>query len=173
MIKEYLEIGEIVGTHGIRGEIRLNPWCDSPDFVSKFKTLYYDSNGSCAAKIKSSRPHGNIVLLVIEGIDTVEKAQKMRGKVLYMKRSDAKLPKGSYFIAELMGCTVYDADNADIVYGKLTDVSPTGANDVWHITNENGKEYLIPAIPDVCVETDVENNRIVIRPLKGIFDDED
>lgn len=173
MIKEYLEIGEIVGTHGIRGEIRLNPWCDSPDFVSKFKTLYYDSNGSCAAKIKSSRPHGNIVLLVIEGIDTVEKAQKMRGKVLYMKRSDAKLPKGSYFIAELLGCTVYDADNADIIYGKLTDVSPTGANDVWHITNENGKEYLIPAIPDVCVETDVENNRIVIRPLKGIFDDED
>ena len=173
MIKEYLEIGEIVGTHGIRGEIRLNPWCDSPDFVSKFKTLYYDSNGSCAAKIKSSRPHGNIVLLVIEGIDTVEKAQKMRGKVLYMKRSDAKLPKGSYFIAELLGCTVYDADNADIIYGKLTDVSPTGANDVGHITNENGKEYLIPAIPDVCVETDVENNRIVIRPLKGIFDDED
>lgn len=173
MIKEYLEIGEIVGTHGIRGELRLNPWCDSPDFASKFKTLYYDSNGSCAAKIKSSRPHGNIVLLMIEGIDSVEKAQKMRGRVLYMKRSDAKLPKGSYFIAELIGCTVYDADDSDKVYGKLTDVSPTGANDVWHITNEDGKEYLIPAIPDVCVETDVANDRIVIRPLKGIFDDED
>ena len=173
MIKEYLEIGEIVGTHGVRGELRLNPWCDSPDFVSKFKTLYYDGNGSCAAKIKSSRSHGNIVLLMIEGIDSVEKAQKMRGKVLYMKRSDAKLPKGSYFIAELIGCTVYDADEPEKVYGTLSDISPTGANDVWHIKSENGREYLIPAIPDVCIETDVANNRIVIRPLKGIFDDED
>lgn len=173
MIKEYLEIGEIVGTHGIKGEMRLNPWCDTPDFASKFKTLYYDSNGSCAAQVKTARPHGNIVLLTVEGIDTVEKAQKMRGKILYMKRSDVKLPKGSYFIAELIGCTVYDADNPEKIYGTLSDVSPTGANDVWHIKNENGKEYLIPAIPDVCIETDVANDRIVIRPLKGIFDDED
>lgn len=173
MIKEFLEIGEIVGTHGIRGEMRLNPWCDSPEFVTKFKTLYYDSNGSCAAQIKAARPHGNIVLLSIKDIDTVEKAQKMRGKVLYMKRSDAKLPDGTYFIAELIGCTVYDADNPEKVYGTLTDVSETGANDVWHIKNSEGKEYLIPSIPDVVIETDVAKNRVVIRPLKGIFDDED
>ncbi len=173
MIKEFLEIGEIVGTHGIRGEMRLNPWCDSPEFVTKFKTLYYDSNGSCVAQIKAARPHGNIVLLSIKDIDTVEKAQKMRGKVLYMKRSDAKLPDGTYFIAELIGCTVYDADNPEKVYGTLTDVSETGANDVWHIKNSEGKEYLIPSIPDVVIETDVAENRVVIRPLKGIFDDED
>ena len=173
MIKEFLEIGEIVGTHGIRGEMRLNPWCDSPEFVTKFKTLYYDSNGSCAAQVKSARPHGNIVLLTVKDIDTVEKAQAMRGKILYMKRSDAKLPEGTYFIAELKGCTVYDADCPEKTYGRLTDVSETGANDVWHITNDEGKEYLIPSIPDVVIETDVANNRIVIRPLKGIFDDED
>lgn len=173
MIKEYLEIGEIVGTHGIRGEIRVNPWCDSPEFAAKFKTLYFDSNGSCAAQIKSARPHGNIVLLAIKDVDTVEQAQKLRGKTLYMKRSDAKLPKGSYFIAELIGCTVYDADEPERIYGTLSDVSATGANDVWHITDENAREYLIPAIPDVCVETDVAENRVVIRPLKGIFDDED
>jgi 16S rRNA processing protein RimM len=173
LIKSFLEIGEIVGTHGVRGEIRVNPWCDSPDFMTKFKTLYFDSNGGCAVQIKSARPHGNIVLLTIQDIDTVEKAQKLRGKVLYMKRSDARLPKGKYFIAELIGCKVFDADDESICYGTLSDVSPTGANDVWHIADESGKEYLIPAIPDVCVETDVENNRIVIRPLKGIFDDED
>ena len=153
--------------------MRVNPWCDSPDFVCKFKTLYYDSNGSCAAQIKSARPHGNIVLLSVSGIDTVEAAQKMRGKVLYMKRSDAKLPEGTYFIAELIGCTVYDADNPEKVYGTLSDVSATGANDVLHIKDENCKEYLIPSIPDVVIETYVANNRIVIRPLKGIFDDED
>ena len=124
-------------------------------------------------QIKSARPHGNIVLLTLKDVDTVEKAQKLRGKILYMKRSDAKLPDGSYFIAELIGCTVYDADEPEKIYGTLSDVSETGANDVWHIKDENGKEYLIPAIPDVCVETNVAENRIVIRPLKGIFDDED
>ena len=172
MIKEYLEIGEITGTHGVRGEVRLNPWCDSPEFVVGFKTLYFDGNGSCAAKLKAVRPHGNIVLLKIDGVDTVEQAQKLRGKILYMKRSDAKLPEGHYFIAELMGCRVLDADDESICYGTLTDVSETGANDVWHITNEKG-EYLIPAIPDVVIETDVALNRVFIRPLKGIFDDED
>ncbi len=172
MIKEFLEIGEIVGTHGVRGELRVNPWCDSPDYMAKFKTLYFDSNEGCAVQIKAARPHGNIVLLKINGVETVEAAQKLRGKVLYIKRSDAKLPKNKFFIAELIGCKVYDADNEEICYGELTDVSQTGANDVWHITKD-GKEYLIPAIPDVVAETDVAADRVTIRPLKGIFDDED
>ena len=170
MIKEYLEIGEIVGTHGVHGELRLNPWCDSPDFVSRFKTLYYDSNGGCAAQIKSARPHGNVVLLRIAGIDSVEQAQKMRGKILYMKRSDAKLPEGRYFINDLLGCEVTDADSGAIL-GKITDVSATGANDVWHITKD-GKEYLVPAIGQVIVSVDTEAGAVVLRPLKGIFDDE-
>lgn len=172
MIKEFLEIGEIVGTHGVRGEMRVNPWCDSPDYMTKFKTLYLDSNEGCAVQVKSARPHGNIVLLTIKDVDTVEKAQKMRGKVLFMKRSDARLPKNKFFVAELIGCEVFDADNEQKCYGILTDVSRTGANDVWHIESD-GKEYLIPAIPDVVVETDVAANRVTIRPLKGIFDDED
>ncbi len=150
----------------------MNPWCDSPEFVKGFRTLYFDGNGVSSVKLKSVRPHGNVVLLKLEGVDTVEDAQKLRGKLLYMKRSDAQLPEGHFFVAELIGCKVYDADNSDICYGELTDVSETGANDVWHITNEKG-EYLIPSIPDVVIETDVASDCILIRPLKGIFDDED
>ena len=67
MIKEFLEIGEIVGTHGVRGELRVNPWCDSPDYMAKFKTLYFGSNEGCAVQIKAARPHGNIVLLKFTG----------------------------------------------------------------------------------------------------------
>ena len=171
MIKQYLESGEIVGTHSIHGEIRVNPWCDSPEFVKKFKTLYFDNEGKKAVKVISARPHGNIVLLKLEGTDTVEDAQKFRGKILWMKRSDARLPEGNYFVAELIGCRVVDADDESICYGELTDVSETGANDVWHITNSKG-EYLIPAIPDVVIHTDVSENIVRIRPLKGIFDDE-
>lgn len=173
MIKPYLEIGKIVSTHGIKGEVRVQPWCDSPEFMKKFKTLYFDADGKNAVGVKSCRPHGNVVILMLDGVDTVEKAQTLRGKVLYMDRSKANLPKGEYFIQELIGCSVMDADDDSVKYGTITDVSKTGANDVWHITDEKGKEYLIPAIKSVVIETDVEQGQVKIRPLRGIFDDED
>lgn len=172
MIKEYLEVGQIVGTHGVRGEIRLNPWCDSPEFVKQFKTLYFGSNGQNSVKVLACRPHGNVALIKLDGVDTVEAASALRNKILYMKRSDAKISEGSYFIAELCDCTVVDADDENKVYGILTDVSETGANDVWHI-KKDGTEYLIPAIPQVVDSVDVKTGIIKIRPLKGIFEDED
>ncbi len=170
MIKEYLEIGKITGTHGIKGEMRVQPWCDTPDFMKKFKTLYLDKKGEKPLKI-SCRPNGHMVIMKAQGIDTIEEASKYREKVLYMKRSEARLPEGSFFIQELFDCKVIDADDESIIYGTLTDVSETGANDVWHITNEKG-EFLIPAIPPVVIDTDVVAGVIKIRPLKGIFDDE-
>lgn len=171
MIKKFLDIGEIVGTHGIRGEMRVNPRCDSVSFMKKFKTFYLDENGTEVLNVKSVREHGNVALVLADTIDTVEKAQALKGKVLYIKREDARLQKGSYFIAELIDCTVFDADDENIVYGVITDVSYTGANDVWHITKDE-KEYLIPAIKDVVIDVDVETGVIKIRPMKGIFDDE-
>lgn len=171
MIKEFLEVGQIVGTHGVRGEMRLNPWADSPEFLKQFKTLYFDKKGEKSLKVIAARPHGNVVILKAEGIETVEAAAAMRNRVLYIRRADAKIEEGSYFIEELIGCDVIDADDDSISYGVLTDVSETGANDVWHITKD-GKEYLIPAIPHVVINADVKNNKVVIRPLKGIFDDE-
>lgn len=171
MLKQYLEIGQIVSTHGIKGEVRVNPWCDSPEFMKKFKTLYFDANGNKAVKITACRPHGNVVILKLDGIDSVEDAQKLRNKTLYMNRADAKLQKGDWFIQDLIGCTVYDADNKEKTYGTLTDVAETGANDIWFIENDD-KEYIIPAIKDVVINVDVENESVFIRPLKGIFDEE-
>ncbi len=171
MIKEFLEVGQIVGTHGVRGEMRVNPWADGPEFLKQFKTLYYDNSGAKSVKVISARPHGNVVILKLEGVDTVEAASAMRNRVLFIKRADAKIPAGSYFISELIGCDVFDAENYEICYGVLSDVSETGANDVWHI-EKDGKEYLLPAIPDVVVNVDVRANRVEIKPLRGIFDDE-
>lgn len=170
MIKEYLEIGKITSTHGIRGEVRFQPWCDSPEFLKQFKTLYYDKKGEKPVKV-SCRPNGEMAIVRIDGIDTVEEAAKLRNKVLYMKRADARLRDGQYFIQELIGCSVIDADDESITYGVISDVSQTCANDVWHITKDE-KEYLIPAIPPVIINTDVESGIIKIRPLRGIFDDE-
>ena len=171
MIKLYLEVGQIVSTHGVKGEVKVNPWCDSPDFLKKLKTLYFDKDGQKPIKVKSSRVHKNVVLMSLEGIDSIEKASTLRNKILYMNRKDAKLDENSFFIQDLIGCAVIDADTGKS-YGELCDVSSTGANDVWHI-KQGSKEYLIPAIPDVVIETKVEENLVVIRPLKGIFDDED
>lgn len=171
MLKQFLETGQIVSTHGIRGEVRFNPWCDSPDFMKRFKTLYFDKNGEKPVRVLSCRPHGAIVILKLEGVDTVEDAQKLRGKTLYMNRADAKLPKGDWFVQDLIDCTVYDADNREKVYGVLTDVAQTGANDIWYI-EKDGKEYIIPAIKDVVIDVDVEKGEVFIRPLRGIFDEE-
>ena len=102
MIKEYLEVGQIVGTHGVRGEMRVNPWADGPEFMKQFKTLYYDNSGEKSVKVISARPHGNVVILKLDGIDTVEAASAMRNRVLFIKRDDAKIAKGSYFISELI-----------------------------------------------------------------------
>lgn len=173
MKKEYLELGQIVSTHGVRGELRVNPWCDSPEFAAKFKTLYFDKNGNQSVKVVSSRAHGNVVLMKLQGTDTIEQAQALKNKILYLKREDAKLPSGTWFIEELLTCRVLDSEDNSICYGVLSDVSQTGANDVWHITSENGKEYLLPAIKEVVINADVENGNIYIKPLRGIFDDED
>lgn len=172
MIKEFLELGQIVGTHGLKGEIRINPWCDSPDFAKRFSFVYFDKSGDNPCKIISQRTHGNIILMKLDGINKIDDAELLKNKILYIKRADAKLPDGVWFIEELYGCEVFD-NLTGKCYGKITDVSQTGANDVWHITDNTGTEYLIPAIKDVIIDVDVANNNVIINPMKGIFDDED
>ncbi len=171
MIKQFLETGKIVGTHGVRGMVRVQPWCDNGDFLTGFEFLYTDTLGNNKLKITSAKPHGNVVLMSISGVDSIEAAEKLRGKVIYINRKDVKLPEGRYFISDILGSTVYDADSGEVL-GELSDVTETGANDVWHISREN-REYLVPAIEQVIVEVNPEENSVVIRPLKGIFDDED
>lgn len=169
-MEQFLEIGKIVGTHALKGELRVDPWCDSPQFFCKFKELYL-SKGATKLSVKS-RPHKNIAIVKVKGIDTIEDADKLRGKILYMNRSDANLAEGEYFIQDLMGMEVLDADNGT-KYGTLTDVFKTGANDVYQVTDDNKKDYLIPVIDEVVISVNLEENKVLIRPLKGIFDDED
>lgn len=171
MIKNYLELGQIVSTHGVRGEVRFDPWCDSPDFVKKFKTLYYDARGEKSVKLISARPHGNIAILSLDGVASVDEARALRGTVLYMKRSDINLPDGTWFIEELIGCSVVDADTGK-VYGEITDVTATGANDVYHIKTPSGIA-LLPAVKEFIISTDVEGGIVKIRAIKGIFNNED
>ena len=168
--KPFLEAGQIVGTHGVRGEVRVQPWCDSPEQFATFKKLYWDAAGKQPVKVKG-RPHKNIALVVLEGVTTVEAAQVLRGKMLYVDRKDLKLPKGHYLGQDLIGIKVVDVDT-DEVYGTLTDVSQTGANAVYHMATDKG-EILIPAIPDVVVKIDLKKDLLYLRPMKGLLDDDE
>lgn len=171
MPNRYIATGKVVGTHGIRGEMRVQPWCDEPGFLTGFKRLYTSKDGKDELKVTSARVHGNICLIKISGVDSIELAESFRGKVLYIDRADCNLEDGRYFIEDIVGCEVLDNDNGSFL-GVITDVSATGANDVWHITKD-AKEYLIPNVPEFVKKVDIESQKVYIILQKGILDDED
>lgn len=170
MKNRFLEIGKIVGTHGVKGMVRIQPWSDSGDFLTNFKEFYLDQDGRNRIEIEQIQPHKTVVLAKLKGVDSIESAEKLRNRVLYADRAAIPLPEGRYFVVDLIGCDVFDPDGKTL--GAMRDVSQTGANDVWHI-ERGGKEYLVPAIAEVIVSVDVEERKIVLNPMKGIFDDAD
>ena len=166
MKKEYLEAGKIVTTHGIRGEVKIMPYTDTPELLCEFDRLFIGKD-KAELYIERARTAKNMVIAKIEGVDTVEAAEKYRNKVLFMHRDDLELDEDTYFIQDLIDMEVKDADSG-FVYGKITDVLQNGANDVYVIKGD--REYLVPAIPDVVISTDIDGNIMLIRPLDGLFD---
>ena len=169
MKKEYLEAGKIVNIHGIRGEVKIMPYCDSPELLCEFDRLFLGKSLK-EIYIQRSRVQKNMVICKIEGIDSPEQAEKLRNKVLYIWREDVELDDDAYFIQDLIGIEVYDADSGRF-YGTLNDVMQTGANDVYSIKNGN-KNYLVPAIADVVVDTDIDSGIMTIRVPEGLFDED-
>lgn len=169
MKKEYLEAGKIVNTHGIRGEVKIMPYCDSPELLCEFDRLFMGKSLK-EIYIERSRVQKNMIICKIEGVDTPEEAEKLRNKMLYMHRDDLELDEDTYFIQDLIGMTVKDADTGE-VYGIIDDVFQTGANDVYSIKNGD-KSYLVPAIADVVITTDIDSGIMTIRPLEGLFDED-
>ena len=167
MKKQFLEAGKIVTTHGIRGEVKIMPYTDTPELLCEFDRLFigkaHDEIG-----VERARVFKNTVIAKLEGIETPEAAEKLRNKLLYMHRDDLELDEDTYFIQDLIGLEVRDADT-DAVYGRIADVMQTGANDVYVIKGDD-REYLVPAIADVVVSTDVDGGVMTIRPLEGLFD---
>ncbi len=171
MKKKYLEAGKIVGTHALKGEVRIDPWCDGPDFIAELKRLFLKDGTEL--KIKSARVHKNITIVHFDGIDTAQQAEEYKGKIVYLDRDDVYLPEGVNFIQDIIGLVAVD-DNSGEEYGKITDVIQTGANDVYQVTRD-GKNYLIPKIDEVVSEIDVDGGfvRINTHILGGLFEDED
>lgn len=169
MAKKFLEVGKIVGTHGINGEIKLEVWTDSPQWLKKFKTLYFNEGAKNAGLI-SSRVHKNLLLITLEGIDDPTKADMLRGSIMYINRDDVRLPKNRFFIQDLIGLKVYNGETNEY-YGVIDDVFMTGANNVYKIINGE-KEYLFPAVDHMIKRTDIDEKVIEVLPIPGIFDED-
>ena len=169
MKKQFLETGEVVAVHGVHGEVRIYPWCDGPQFLTNFKTFYLDAAGSQPLTAERVRAHGNVAVAKFAGYDMPEQARRLIGRTLYLDRADVPMQEGEHFIQDLIGLEVFDADTG-ARYGTLCDVSPTGANDVYHIRFDDGSEKLIPAIREVVRQVDLDAGRMEIHVLKGLFD---
>ena len=154
MKHQFLEAGRIVRTHGVRGELVLECWADSPEFVAGVKHLYFDGGKTDA-----------------RGVDTVEQGDALRGKVLYLNREDVRLEEGQVFLQDLIGLKAIDGTTGR-EYGVLQEVLPTGANDVYRIVDGAGKEYLFPAVKHMIQEISLEEGVIRLLPIPGIFDQE-
>lgn len=167
-MKQFLEAAQIINKRGLRGEVKVDCYCDTPDALCEIKTLYLDENGEKPVKILAAKPYKGFVYLTIEGVNTVEAADKLRGKLLYADRCDIPIEEGSYFIDDLIGLDVIDADNGKI-YGKITDVFNRGASDIYTV-NDGNKDYYIPAVEEFIVETDIEKG-VYVKPIPGMFDE--
>lgn len=159
-MKDFLAIGQIINTHGVKGEVKVYPLTDN---VKRFKKLEKVFINNKERAVLGCKLQANKVILKIEGIDTIEEAIKYRNNYLEVKREDAvKLPKGSYFIADIIGCIVYDEN--DVIIGEISDVIQTPSNDVYWI--KSPQEVLIPALKKIVSQIDIENKKIVVKPLE-------
>lgn len=164
---DHLETGKIVNIHGLKGEVKIVPWSDTTDFICGFDTIYCGKDKT-PLEIQSARVHKNVVLVKFRGIDTPEAANKLRNSIVYIDRNDVELPEGTYFIADLMGLDVKDADSGEF-YGVVTDIFNTGANDIYEIEKDE-KKYYLPAIPQVIISTDLQSKTITVRPPEGLLE---
>jgi len=163
---ELIEIGKIVNIHGIKGEVKIQPWADTPEDLLYFEEIWVSG---IQRKVENARIQKSCVLMKIEGVDTPEDAERLRNKVVSVNKDDFELDEGIYFWEDLLGLEVRDADT-DLVYGKITDIIQTGANDVYEVTDAEDKKVYVPAISDCDIEVDLEKGVMTLRPLKGLFD---
>lgn len=173
-MEELFQVGSITQTHGIKGEVKVFPMTDDLSRFKNMKDLLLDAGkeGYIKLEVESARPQKNLVILKFKGFDNINDIEKYKGKGLFVtKENRVKLKKDEYFIADLIGCNVYLDTALDDVFGKITDVLTTGANDVYEIEMQQGGQVLVPAIKDCILEVDVDKRRVLIHLLDGLIGD--
>ena len=164
---ESVKIGRIVNAHGIRGEVRVQPYRQEPQFLTRFKTFYVRGQ---AVKPTSCHVHKSLVLMKFPGVDDMNTALTWKDKVLYIRREDANLAEDEFFDDELLGMQVFNAETGELL-GELTRVDPYPAHQIYTVKGE--KEYLIPAVKGAFIHSvDLDANRMEVHVWEGLAADE-
>lgn len=168
-MEEYLEIGQIVNTTGLKGMLKVKPLTDDITRFEDLETVYIEKAKELIEfKIQEVKYSKNMVLLKLEGINDINEAEKYKNFYIKINRKDAvELEEDSYFIVDIIGSEVYTDGNE--LLGKVVDVFPTGSNDVYTVKNSDGREILLPAIEEVIKDIDIKNKKIVVHLLDGLI----
>ena len=159
--EKLLECGKIVNTHGIRGEVKIIPWADSPEFLCDLPVLYIDNK---PVKIRKARVHKGNVIALLEGIDDVNTAMLLKEKVVSMSRDDVDLPEGSFYLADIIGLKVINEAGEEL--GVLADILSPSLQQVYVVKGQ--REIMIPVVPEFVLETNVEGGYIKVRLIEGM-----
>lgn len=167
-MEQLMEIGMIVNTYGIKGFLKVVPYTDDIARFEDLKSIYIETKNSLKTVIIEDVKYAkNLVLLKIKGIDDINTAQKYKNCYIKIDRKDAvKLPEDSYFIVDLIGVSVYTDNNEEL--GHIIDVYSTGANDIYVVKDEMGKQVLLPAIGDVIKNVDIQNKKMIVHLIDGL-----
>lgn len=166
---KYLEIGQIVNTFGIKGMVKVKPFTDDINRFDKLEKVYIKNiEGKKEYQIQEVKYHKNMVLMKLEGIDTPEQADSLRQSYLLVNREDEEpLEEGVYYIVDLIGLEVYTDE--DILLGKVDDIFNTGSNDIYVVKDGKGKQILLPGIPEVLKNVDLEKGKITVHLIPGLM----
>lgn len=167
---DFLEVGKIINTHGLRGEVKVVTWTDSPEVFEDLKNVVVKTRvQETSLVICGVKYQKNNIIVKFDKIDAIEEAEKLKNAVILASREElGELPEGVYYIADLVGCEVFDESGK---IGKLSDVFTAGASDVYDIKREGKKNLLVPIIDGVLKNVDIPGKRIDIKIPEGLEDE--
>ncbi len=159
--QQYIEAGRIVNTHGVAGEVKIEVWLDSPQFMKKCGRIFVDG---VPLKIISAREHKGFLLAKLDGVNDVNAAMRLKGREVRIDRSDAPLPRGAYFLQDIIGAAV--ADEAGNAVGTLEEIIETPASRIYVVRGE--REHMIPAVPEFVLAADAERGIVTVHLIEGM-----
>ena len=167
-VSSYIECGKVVNTHGCHGGLKLESWCNDPEDLAALPNLYFRSGSEYRSyRVLKASIFKQFVIITLDSVNTMDLALAMKGQTVYASREDFDLEEGEYFLVDLIGLDVIDADNGKI-YGQLSEMINRGASDIYVVKTPDG-ERMMPVVDEFVDHVDV-NRGIFVRPIEGMLD---